>query len=135
MNRLEEYIHFYLGCECYNTTFNARFVLKGLRYWNSQMWCTGYNNEDLKWLPVKTTKLLLRPMLSMTDEEKQEWYALMKEGTDGVHQVLIKVQTAESLKYLLDNCFDVFGLIEEGIAIDKTHSFESQFKIEEYEQT
>lgn len=135
MKKLEDYIHFYLGCECHNWKFNAKFTLKGLRYWNSEMWCTGYNNEDLKWLPVKSTKLLLRPMLSMTPDERHEWHSLMKQGTDGVHQVIIRVETAESLKYLLDNCFDVFGLIHEGVALDKTRHLESQLKTEEHEQT
>jgi hypothetical protein len=64
-------------------------------------------------------KLLLRPLPDMTEEEKTELYYLddhaLHELGDGTGYALPYVFT-----WCLSKGFDLFGLIESGLAIDKT---------------
>ncbi len=58
-------------------------------------------------------KPILRPDTDMTPEESQEMQLL--QNGKGITQ-----SWAFMIKWLIDNGFDVFGLIEAGLAIDKT---------------
>lgn len=72
-------------------------------------------------------KPILRPLSDMTEEEHQEWMNLRgwvhenfngKEGVEnGIH---CGFGDGFSAAYLLKQGFDLFGLIESGLAIDKT---------------
>jgi hypothetical protein len=62
--------------------------------------------------------LILRPLSDMTDEEFDEWRNI---DTDVYSHIRGSVfHHGSETKYLLDRHFDLFGLIEAGLAIDKT---------------
>lgn len=86
-----------------NTTIKCRIGRKGLQ--------THYGNGKFK--------LILRPLSNLTEEEKGHLLTLKQPITDGIHSVLIPVDTPESVLYLIKQGFDIFGLIEAGLAIDK----------------
>ena len=74
----------------------------------------------MKELEKSNWRLGLRPLSDMTDEEKVEMKSLMGRQTDSVHPVYILVHSPYSFQYLLKQGFDLFGLIEAGLAVDKT---------------
>ena len=59
-------------------------------------------------------KLILRPLSDMTEEEKNEYLLI---GTDSSTRF---EHNARRTQYLLSKGFDLFGLIDAGLAIDKT---------------
>ena len=65
---------------------------------------------------VSKVRLLLRPLSDMTEEERCEVSTLVPpdESPYWVKNI------AEVTKWYLDRGFDLFGLIEAGLAIDKT---------------
>lgn len=67
-------------------------------------------------------KPYLRPMSSMTDEEKKEYYTFQYKFTLQAHeyQELNKETFSEYLDWLNKNMFDYRGLIEKGLAIEVT---------------
>lgn len=62
-------------------------------------------------------QLILRPLSDMSEEERKEADDVRGEG-DGCGNNAIS--EAYEFKYLLSKGFDLFGLIEAGLAIDKT---------------
>lgn len=133
----KDYVPFYLGCEC--ITLDGIMVLNGInttdvRYsvwfyckWNDKKNCylPKQNGEILgkqslagKAYKYSDIKLVLRPLSDMTDEEKNEFevfsFEVMKEDLNQVERNALKT------KWYLEKHFDLFGLIEAGLAIDKT---------------
>lgn len=106
MKDIKDYLPYYLGCD----------------YWtnNSQ------GNLNAKTLPDvidmckrnKGVQLHLRRLSDMTEEENTEWKKLRHAVTDGFHAVLSLIDTPDSFHYLLKQGFDLFGLIDAGLAID-----------------
>ena len=101
-----------------------------LRQIDYKGFCESWENEDFKchsrWmLPY------LRPMSSMTEEEKEELLLLMKEETKemielmrndnfGVLKGKYHFNCLKELNWLLKNHFDFNGLIPKGLAIEVT---------------
>lgn len=135
---IKDYLHLYLGCECrIGDSPDPHHVLMvnetGLSI------CTGINVKGIPiWYKTAHAKLVLRPLSDMTDEE---WKAIMLEfsidivdaynsyiryGDKPKHILILENRlTTNTLKFndgmiLLRKYFDLFGLIESGIAIDKT---------------
>lgn len=76
-----------------------------------------YGNDWIEPLSIEsldTIKLLLRPIDSMTQEEKHWWNA-MKQRKGYMYRV-----HAENSMWLIEKRFDVFGLIYKGEALDAT---------------
>lgn len=74
-------------------------------------------NREGNWFPVEETgeiliKPYLRPLSSMTEEEKKEYHKLCDSYYD------IYIDTIESIDWLNKNHFDYRGLIEKGLAIN-----------------
>lgn len=70
-------------------------------------------------------KLFLRPMSSMTEEERNKWTSLMrKEYREAYPNSAIDTSyyeyfpTPESFDYLIENMFDYRGLIPKGLALE-----------------
>jgi len=102
----------------------------------------GELDEKLLWKVHKgyevVEQLFIRPLSSITEEEKIELLLIIGEPKmyaafdfrigDEMHYlnlvgesgVIIIGFNPESVKYLLSKHFDLFGLIEAGLAIDKT---------------
>lgn len=68
-------------------------------------------------------KLLLRPMSSITAEEKKKYYDIVGElKVDKLEEGKIWMPTiTKGLAYLISKDFDIFNWIEETKALDKTH--------------
>lgn len=61
---------------------------------------------------------LLRPLSSMTEEEKIELFALRENEAQLFPAIITGL--SECFRWLLSHHFDIFGLIDAGLAIDKT---------------
>ena len=77
----------------------------------AQAYCKGFRKDEIK--PY------LFPLSSMTEEQSME-FALLQVNThkDGF---LYVCDCANMMKWLLKNHFDIYGLIEKGLAINATN--------------
>lgn len=119
MKDLKDYLHLYLGCQIrhYKNEDIASGVLVGV---------TQSEVEPDKWIAiidvggdvfmelyVEETVLRLRPLSSITDEERvQRGREVTRYGGAFIE--------AEYHRWMLSKGFDLFGLIEAGLAIDAT---------------
>jgi hypothetical protein len=123
------YLHLYLGCEVELERGNYKFPH------------TVVMDIDLlkEALNVEVdVKLVLRPLTSMTQKEAEAFGMMYEEGqfrTDVLefdsciglgYYYLDTNSAAERIRGLLSAQFDIFGLIEAGLAIDKTKMISEQ---------
>lgn len=66
---------------------------------------------------VRNIKLYLRPISSMTEEEKMHFWCLNHNPNTGVD---FMTHAPELIHWLIENHFDYMGLIEKGLALDLT---------------
>lgn len=147
--KIQDFLHLYIGCEAILTT-NHWFTPEGDKkviitgYFGGEYPYAFYTRGDNVSGndQVKYFKPLLRPLSSMTEEEMLEYARIERPETSKVELKGEKVWSfyddgesfykwiAHSLmkpipdqfRYLLSRGFDLFGLIDAGIAIDKTQS-------------
>lgn len=102
---ISQYLHLYLGCELKSEKYPKDTPLD-----TEILHAIEHDNLYGEFKPI------LRPLSSMTEEENKErfneWY-LKEENTP-------LERNAREIKYLLSKHFDLFGLIDAGLAIDKT---------------
>jgi hypothetical protein len=133
---IKDYLHLYLGCEMKCIHPRAKEVglnIKTLRgitlndYGELVIGLQGGNRVDYyiidEWQPI-----LRRPLSDMTEEEINYIGLVLKEGT--WNSEILKWKHVEpwtclhlhpkTFAFLLSKHFDLFGLIEAGLAIDKT---------------
>jgi hypothetical protein len=136
---IKDYLHLYLGCDIFIPRPEPDRKDDIMRL----------TAEKIFKYDLSNVKLLLHPLPDMTEDEAR-WLCELKEGTiigqvdvinikthkvdfiDGEmdsgdgwcemkdKEVLFKYMNAEQVRYLLSKHFDLFGLIEAGLAIDKT---------------
>jgi len=105
MNKeLKDYLHLYLGCECKVYMPTIDFELPG---------CITELTINLLNTPFRF-KPILRPLSDMTDEESNVTKWIKYSDTGEIRY------PPETFVFLLSKHFDLFGLIEAGLAIDKT---------------
>lgn len=81
-------------------------------------------NESFTWQELqdfqygKIYKPYLRPMSSMTEEEKNEYLNTFKKSIIGTDEEDGRVWTVDSIDWLNAHHFDYRGLIEKGLAIE-----------------
>lgn len=116
---IKDYLHLYLGCDVKSLSGGTMiYTLTGVGR-KQAMFNDGYGNE--MWLAENDYKIILRPLSDMNKDEEHEYEATKKViKASPVHQIGVVVNTHESTRYLLSKHFDLFGLIESGLAIDKT---------------
>ena len=75
---------------------------------------------DKQTYPIRYIQPYLRPMSSMTEEEKEEFYTFQYKFTLQAHeyQELNKETFSEYLDWLNKNMFDYRGLIPKGLALE-----------------
>lgn len=145
---IKDYLHLYLGRELFGTYLDAsgsRGILTGVT--NGGHECEiqffledGINvEEEPEWNEAHEVKLILRPLSDMTEEEGIECATTFFhdcEGKDvkvednyGTKKIIWRTAsihfpdvyyTPDITRYLLSKGFDLFGLIDAGLAIDKT---------------
>lgn len=120
--QISDYLHLYLGCEVMTPAgqgklFQCSYELEmaGIVY--------GIMGPDFEeWVKHEDIKPILRPLSDMTEEEgidaEKEWNNGRRLG-ESISQAL-NIANAFRIKHLLSKHFDLFGLIESGLAIDKT---------------
>ena len=114
---LKDYLHLYLGCNVFIDSPNAAFNKDIL---DCDLLERLYND-----LPIELYKLIIRPLSSMTTEEAAECWKLTNtdrevEGWQVVDYFRREENFYEpkTFHYLLSKHFDLFGLIDNGIAIE-----------------
>lgn len=114
METIKDYLHLYLGCNvllCKNLEGNnviERLTTKML-----------YEDDDM--FDETGYKPLLRPLSSMTEEERKEvkfFVPLNKKHY--LHLFADTINAAAYIKWLLSKHFDLFSLIDKGLALDST---------------
>jgi hypothetical protein len=133
--KLQDYLHLYIGCEGIAETiakFKTRLVISN--HTNDMR-----DGVDLEDAIQYNFKPILRPLSDMTEEEFREIFNpiqpkdvadedfkdamqnLIENGIDAFDFDGMSAQTVfELTRKLLSKHFDLFGLIEAGLAIDKT---------------
>jgi len=112
---MEDIIHLYLGCD-------VQYRRKGVESWNlARLVCVNtfgsyvVETKDAQFaidVADWEVRLLLRPLSDMTRIEELQYLAQSKSKWGPYHP--------EDMRTLLSKGFDLFGLIEAGLAIDKT---------------
>lgn len=135
MKDIKDYLHLYLGCE---------FVSKWPG-WQAENDPFILCPADLERGKFEYIKPILRPLSSMTEEETEQYLRLKHNAYSGEYEIkisdagfwwlfkgistdqkfkffgeILDESNAEQFQYLLSKSFDLFGLIEDGLAIDKT---------------
>lgn len=109
MKKIEDYLHLYIGQEV-KVPGGIVGLTHGL-----------ISRFDFKHYGMK---LLLRPLSSITKDEVKEStiknYSTTYTRTEDIITIDIKSLSPNQFRYLLNKGLDLFGLIESGIAIDKT---------------
>ena len=113
---IKDYLNLYLGCEVMHRNEKGLLeaVSKRMNVWDGFISFGDFGS----WYGMSEIKPILRPLSDMTDEEKNDFelwsFEIMKEDLNQVQRNALKI------KWYLYNHFDLFGLIEAGLAIDKT---------------
>lgn len=136
MKKIEDYLPMYLGCnlicEPYGITEDSPENLVCVHWYFNTKYdkstsLVTYKGEQ-KCIETRLIKPILRPLSSMTEEEKQEAVKTIYNGGtawDNINDAVIEFdqQCDKNIlffHYLLSKHFDLFGLIDAGLAIDST---------------
>lgn len=110
---VKDVLHLYLGCEAMYG--DLKIVVCGLNI-NSYSIQNIINEETFK---ISDIKPILRQLSSMTEEELNEMKFNMPGGVDIPNERAAFYITPHQVAYLLSKSFDLFGLIDAGLAIEK----------------
>jgi hypothetical protein len=126
-----DYLHLYLGCEC--EVIGTGFIGKIDTVFDDGTIATGLGRFPfVQTLRGDEIKPLLRPLTDMTHEELQECGNMIYDFSDEPDLNNHKWEDFQTLLdpmqfvWLLKKGFDLFGLIESGLAIDKTKQNETK---------
>lgn len=109
--KIEDYLHLYLGCDCFIPKYDRNEKLIQISH-ESKLGYFRFSSPDFDgWAEFKP---LLRQLSDMSEEEEFEW------SENGHKEADPMMAEAEATRYLLSKHFDLFGLIEAGLAMDKT---------------
>ena len=122
---LKDYLHLYLGCRIKSKGGKCGDLVSVSNYGMSIVVYDKDKINDPRGLCIYSDWLLLvlRPLSDMTKEEKDwldEHENFVNNYKQNAESELIIEWDAEKTSYLLSKHFDLFGLIEAGLAIDKT---------------
>jgi hypothetical protein len=112
--KIKDYLHFYIGCQVQSVLDGRACDGKLLHIVGDGCWIDMGIAAPVKQPEIEAIMPILRPLSDMTAAD-QLVYAASYEMTDNDI-----VKQAHKTKLLIDNGFDVFGLIKAGLAIDKT---------------
>lgn len=124
--KLQDYIQYYVGCQCLNTWFpeghpeyNRGWVLRSYRSIGVNPY--GLETEFGEYITsTDSIKLILRKLSDMTNEEEKELETI--KGTRIIYRsepnIEIRYDTPDTFHWMLKKQFDLFELIENGLAID-----------------
>ena len=124
--KIEDYLHLYLGSEATvcagDIDIDGIGLLVKIDTNYGQKTAIVEKGKFCSEVGVEFIKPILRPLSDITKKEKKEMVdtqeKLVIHGYD--KPVNLLVDSGETFRYLLSKGFDLFGLIEAGLAIDKT---------------
>lgn len=120
MKNIKDYLHLCTGCQMSTPYGECKFLYyrSGVdeRRYNPVIVDRGDNEFAFKLHEVRP---ILRPLSDMTEEERQWCFQFEPHYNDLTFLQSLTVD-AEITTYLLSKGFDLFGLIDAGLAIDKT---------------
>ena len=122
MKDIKDYLHLYLGCECKMTKPGYHAVHElGLSADTS----FALNGKLLKYFIEPTTKAelkpFLRPLSDMTEDEEMEAKTLHFNLSEKDAHSTTRIEVMAGMTHwYLSKGFDLFGLIDAGLAINKT---------------
>lgn len=108
MKNIKDYLHLYIGCKVsYTGMANNRTLT--VKWLGGLLEANGWQN----------IKPILRPLSDMTEEEFKAAGLVThpKHWKEHIANYSFQIRT---ITYLLSRGFDIFGLIEENLAINKT---------------
>lgn len=118
---IKDYLHLYLG---QRIQFEAGEIgkLEGVDYKHNHVLVTSEFHGESEYL-FSDIKLIIRPLSDMTMDEKlqiDEFQKIEDKITCPRLNNFHMTRHGEQFRYLLKQGFDLFGLIPEGLTIDKT---------------
>ena len=111
--KLQDYIHYYIGCQVLLPD-NSRGKLFGISGAKVEV----HLEKGYFAALIAHVKPILRKLGDYEGNELNEYNSLVGRRTDGVHSVVIHYDTPATFNWLLKKGFDLFGLIDAGLAID-----------------
>jgi hypothetical protein len=119
MKTLESILHLYLGCDVKHKDSNQIFKLTGYDISSNRITMRG--EGEIYCQLTGDYKPILRPLDSMTEEEEKHMISTQDDvKLDGYPQILLKADSGETFIWMLSNGFDLFGLIDSGLALNAT---------------
>jgi len=116
--KIEDYLHLYLGCDVKWGADTVRLIDTDGVNCNVHGEFIGTTKCNTS---IKNISPILRPLSSMTIDEKKANKDFMAIGEKfDLHFFEEIVDAAKYYHWLLSKHFDLFGLIEDGLAIDAT---------------
>jgi len=121
--KIQDYLHYYIGCRVKAAPFGGQphrleeGKLVGINI-NDIVHVKLDNWQSVADVTISLVKPILRKIGDFTNHEKEEYNSLIGKTTDGVHSIIIHYDTPETFHYLLKLGFDLFDLIDPGLAID-----------------
>lgn len=121
--KISDYLHLYLGCEIESSTHKTFLV--GFSFKEGERWplVQDYKNEKAigtsYTIPFPMCKPMLRKLDYMTKEEHEEFVTIAYNDNFKL-KPLYADNDYNSFHWLLNKSFDLFGLIELGLALDST---------------
>ncbi len=131
---LKDYLHLYLGCDCQTPDGIGKLIgrvatsfdIATIRFddWKKLKPISGANRKDFgksNNYEIADIKPILRRLDSMTEDEEKALYKAAGNPEYAWQKRRIKQclpGRPEGWRHLLSKGFDLFGLIEEGLAID-----------------
>lgn len=125
--KIDSYLKYYIGCEIksdlgigvLNAVVDGNRVQVGVGY--------GYNNRALKLHYSDEIKLLLYPLSAMSEDQKynpQSEIQCFFLDNENKHPIDVEFPTIEQMSHVINSFrkmgYDCDGLIESGLAIDKS---------------
>lgn len=121
VKNIKDYLHLYLGFGMYNQGLADHLYKKGIPYTPQKLRTVGSDGlfwvgseEDSREMSTTNFKPILRPLSDMTNEDEEAT------GLNATYEYGHHTFTPSEFIYFLSKGFDLFGLIESGLAIDAT---------------
>lgn len=124
MKKLKDYLHFYLGCELFVVKTKEIVTFDDLQstdrwpVWTRNIKYCNVKNCVASGFRFKEIKPILRPLSDMTKKEHLHMMANFPSIDKDVNMAGAEKEAAK-VHYLLSRRFDLFRLIESGLAINE----------------
>lgn len=124
---IKNYLHFYLGHKVIyngNEYYLESLQCYSLKYGERKGCFIMIDADDCLWVRPDEIKPILRQLSDMTEEEHEAYetfYMRLESEREEDHHSICEVEiAARTTHWLLSKSFDLFGLIDAGLAINST---------------